>query len=106
MSEIDYLTKIKQQLVKEDIQDEFSLSHIEPDFYRDVRSFRQSATKEQGKIIDSLINQLVKKRIVKLCYQINQPDTRKIHEFLSDDECFFWESISYAQKELLRKVSY
>lgn len=98
------LTQIRQQLVKENFVGDIDLSHLEPDFFRNINGFRKNASKEQLKVLDAMLNQLLRKRTWKLLHFVYQSDTKKIHYSLTDEEMFFWESISHALKELQERV--
>lgn len=95
---------IGQKIVAENTCGEFQLSYLNADFYKTINHIKAEFTIEQAKTIESLLEVLLRKRIVKLTYQFNQPDTKKIHDYLTDEEYFFWESVSFAQKELRKRV--
>lgn len=104
MSEINWITKVKQQLVKENMQGDFSLSHLEPTFYKRLNEFRMKATKEDLDIIDSIVNRIIRIRIGKLLRLIDIEDTKEIHNFLADEEHEFWEFVQHSQKNFKEKV--
>jgi len=104
LNEEDYLILLKQQLVKERIQNAIVLSHLDEDFYQDLSKWRESASKEQNEEAHSLLLQLTRIRIGKiLCYSDTQ-EVNGIHDRLAKEEKSLYQKIHQACIEFNSEV--
>ncbi len=62
VQDTDMVVALKQAIVKENIQGDFDLSTLEPEFYIKMNSFMQRLPKQDGDKLESMLNSLVRKR--------------------------------------------
>jgi DNA replication initiation complex subunit (GINS family) len=94
--EPDYLVLLKQQLVKERIQNAIVLSHIDESFYQDLNKWRVSASKEENEEAHSLLLQLVRARIGKILCFSDVQEVNGIHDRLAKEEKSLYQKIHQA----------
>lgn len=69
IQDIDMVVALKQAIVKENVQGDFDLSTLEPEFYIKMNSFMQRLPQQDKDKLESMLNSLVRKRqgkIIKL----------------------------------------
>ena len=69
VQDTDMVVALKQAIVKENVQGDFDLSTLEPDFYIKMNSFMQRLPQQDKDKLESMLNYLVRKRqgkIIKL----------------------------------------
>jgi len=69
VQDTDMVVALKQAIVKENVQGDFDLSTLEPDFYIKMNSFMQRLPQQDKDKLESMLNSLVRKRqgkIIKL----------------------------------------
>ncbi len=62
VQDTDMVVALKQALVKENIQGDFDLSTLEPEFYIKMNSFMQRLPQQDRDKLESMLNSLVRKR--------------------------------------------
>lgn len=69
VQDTDMVVALKQAIVKENVQGDFDLSTLEPEFYIKMNSFMQRLPQQDKDKLESMLNSLVRKRqgkIIKL----------------------------------------
>lgn len=69
VQDADMVVALKQAIVKENVQGDFDLSTLEPEFYIKMNSFMQRLPQQDKDKLESMLNSLVRKRqgkIIKL----------------------------------------
>ena len=62
VQDTDMVVALKQAIVKENVQGDFDLSTLEPEFYIKMNSFMQRLPQQDRDKIESMLNSLVRKR--------------------------------------------
>ncbi|MGI0047296.1 MAG: hypothetical protein ACREBB_08935 [Nitrosotalea sp.] len=62
VQDTDMVVALKQAIVKENVQGDFDLSTLEPEFYIKMNSFMQRLSQQDGDKLESMLNSLVRKR--------------------------------------------
>ncbi len=69
VQDTDMVVALKQAIVKENVQGDFDLSTLEPEFYIKMNSFMQRLPQQDRDKLESMLNSLIRKRqgkIIKL----------------------------------------
>lgn len=94
IQETDMVVELKQAMVKENVQGEFELSTLDPNFYVRLISYMKNLPKEDFDRVESMLNSLVRKRQGKI---IHLADSSKLSADLSSkltlEERSFYEKI-------------
>lgn len=62
VQDTDMVVALKQAIVKENVQGDFDLSTLEPEFYIKMNSFMQRLPPQDSDKLESMLNSLVRKR--------------------------------------------
>ena len=62
VQDTDMVVALKQAVVKENVQGDFDLSTLEPEFYIKMNSFMQRLSQHDSDKLESMLNSLVRKR--------------------------------------------
>ena len=62
VQDTDMIVALKQALVKENVQGDFDLSTLEPDFYIKVRVYMQRLPQQDSDKVESMLNTIMRKR--------------------------------------------
>lgn len=62
VQDADMVVALKQAVVKENIQGDFDLSTLEPEFYIKMNSFMQRLQQDDRDKVESMLNSLIRKR--------------------------------------------
>ena len=92
MMEKDMLLLLKQMMVKEHMVGEINLSHVDKDFYDDVREYLKGSSNDEARV---LFAQFKRSRITKLlrlaCAFTNSTE---LSEFLTPEELILYRNIT------------
>ena len=80
VQDADMVVALKQAMVKENVQGDFDLSTLEPEFYIKMNSFMQRLPQQDSDKLESMLNSLVRKRQGKI---IRLADSSKMNADLA-----------------------
>lgn len=105
VDEQDMVVELKQAIVKENVQGEFELSTLEPNFYIRLTSYMKKLSEQDFDKVESMLNSLVRKRQGKIIHLADSLKlTAKISEKLTTEEKSFYNIITKASNDFQKEI--
>ena len=105
IEDTDMVVELKQAIVKENVQNEFEISTLEPYFYVRVLSFMKKLPKDEFDKAQSMLNSLVRKRQGKIIHLADSSQlTADLSQKLTLEERAFYEKIYNTSSEFKKQI--
>ncbi len=105
VQDTDMIVALKQAAVKENVQGDFDLSTLEPDFYIKMNSYMQRLLQQDRDKVESMLNSLIRKRQGKIIRLADSSKmTAELAKKLTIEERALFDYIHYKSAEFKKQT--